>query len=82
MKSGLIVYLTGGAELPEGLDLLSQCREMGFTADRVELVGSNKGFWKWMMPGFTCLPRGMGISNSWWPRRIKTACRRFTPRYG
>jgi hypothetical protein len=44
MKSGLIVYLTGGAELPEGLDLLSQCRQMGFTADRVELVGSPQGF--------------------------------------
>ena len=40
MKSGLIVYLAGGAELPEGFDLLSHCREMGFTADRVELVGS------------------------------------------
>ena len=44
MKSGLIVYLTGGAELPEGLDLLSHCREMGFTADRVEVVGSQQGF--------------------------------------
>ena len=40
MKRGLIVYLTGGAELPEGFDLLSRCREMGFTADRAELVGS------------------------------------------
>ena len=46
MKSGLIVYLTGGAELPEGLDLLSHCREMGFTADRVELVGSRQGFYE------------------------------------
>ncbi len=44
MKSGLIVYLTGGAELPEGFDLLSHCREIGFTADRVELVGSQQGF--------------------------------------
>jgi urease beta subunit len=44
MKRGLIVYLTGGAELPEGFDLLSHCREMGFTADRVELVGSHQGF--------------------------------------
>ncbi len=46
MKSGLIVYLTGGAELPEGFDLLSHCREMGFTADRVELVGSRQGFYE------------------------------------
>ena len=46
MKSGLIVYLTGGAELPEGFDLLSHCREMGFYPDRVELVGSRQGFFE------------------------------------
>ena len=46
MKSGLIVYLTGGTELPEGFDLLSRCREMGFTADRAELVGSRQGFYE------------------------------------
>jgi len=44
MKSGLIVYLVGGAELPEGFDLASCCKEIGFTADRVELVGSGQGF--------------------------------------
>ncbi len=43
MKSGLIVYLVGGAELPEGFDLASRCKEIGFTADRVELVGSGQG---------------------------------------
>ncbi len=46
MKSGLIVYLTGGTELPEGFDLLNLCREIGFTADRVELVGSRQGFYE------------------------------------
>jgi hypothetical protein len=46
MKSGLIVYLAGGAELPEGFDLLNHCREMGFTADRVEMVGSGQGFYE------------------------------------
>jgi hypothetical protein len=46
MKRGLIVYLTGGTELPEGFDLLSHCREMGFTADRVALVGSRQGFYE------------------------------------
>lgn len=45
MKSGLIVYLVGGAELPEGFDLASCCKEIGFTADRVELVGSGQGFY-------------------------------------
>lgn len=44
MKSGLIVYLVGGAELPAGFDLAKHCREMGFNADRVELVGSMEGF--------------------------------------
>jgi hypothetical protein len=46
MKSGLIVYLTGGSELPEGFDLAGHCRGMGFTADRVELVGSRQGFYE------------------------------------
>ena len=45
MRSGLIVYLVGGAELPEGFDLASCCKEIGFTADRVELVGSGQGFY-------------------------------------
>jgi hypothetical protein len=46
MKRGLIIYLAGGAELPEGLDLLTQCRDLGFTADRVELVGARQGFFE------------------------------------
>jgi hypothetical protein len=44
MKSGLIVYLVGGAELPAGLDLAGQCRELGLKADRVEFVGPPEGF--------------------------------------
>jgi len=28
MKRGLIIYLAGGAELPEDFDLLSHCRDM------------------------------------------------------
>ena len=46
MKSGLIVYLVGGAELPEEFDLASRCKEIGFPADRVELVGSGQGFFE------------------------------------
>ena len=46
MKSGLIVYLVGGAELPEGFDLASCCKEIGFPADRVELAGSRQGFFE------------------------------------
>jgi hypothetical protein len=44
MKSGLIVYLVGGAELPEGFDLAGRCQDLGISADRVELVGSGEGF--------------------------------------
>ncbi len=46
MKSGLIVYLVGGAELPEDFDLASCCLKIGFPADRVELVGSKQGFFE------------------------------------
>jgi hypothetical protein len=46
MKSGLIVYLVGGAELPEEFDLAGCCKKMGFPADRVELVGSKQGFFE------------------------------------
>ncbi len=46
MKSGLIVYLVGGAELPEGFDLAGCCKKIGFPADRVELVGSQQGFFE------------------------------------
>jgi hypothetical protein len=46
MKSGLIVYLTGGTELPEHFDLAGHCREIGYPADRVELVGSRQGFFE------------------------------------
>ena len=44
MKSGLIVYLVGGAQLPEGFDLASHCRQIGYGADRVEVVGAHDGF--------------------------------------
>jgi hypothetical protein len=46
MRSGLIVYLVGDGELPEGFDLASCCQEMGFPADRVELVGLREGFFE------------------------------------
>jgi hypothetical protein len=46
MRSGLIVYLVGDGELPEGVDLAGLCNEMGFPADRVELVGSQQGFYE------------------------------------
>ena len=44
MKSGLIVYLVGGAQLPEDFDLTGHCRRIGYGADQVELVGGSYGF--------------------------------------
>jgi hypothetical protein len=44
MKSGLIVYLTGGGDLPENFDLAGYCRQLGAAADRVEVVGASQGF--------------------------------------
>jgi hypothetical protein len=43
MKSGLIVYLAGGAELSASFDLASHCQEIGFPTDRVELAGFQPG---------------------------------------
>jgi hypothetical protein len=44
MKQGLIVYLVGGAPLPEAIDLLDASRALGHPADRVELVAGDAGF--------------------------------------
>jgi hypothetical protein len=44
MKSGVIVYLVGGTQLPEDFDLTGQCRQIGYGADRVEVVGAHDGF--------------------------------------
>ena len=44
MKQGLIVYLVGGAPLPETLDLTEAGRSLGHPADRVELVSRDAGF--------------------------------------
>ena len=32
--------------MPEGFDLAGHCKEIGFPADRVELVGSRQGFFE------------------------------------
>jgi hypothetical protein len=38
--------LVGGAKLPQGFDLVSNCWKRGFSADCVELVGTPDGFGK------------------------------------
>lgn len=44
MKEGMIVYLIGGADVPEDVDLPGDCRSMGLAADQIELVGAHQGF--------------------------------------
>jgi len=44
MKTGVIVYLVGGAEVPPGMDVAARCRELGLTVDQVEVVGGSEGF--------------------------------------
>jgi len=60
MKSGLIVCLVGGGELPEGFDLAGRLKEIGFTADQVELVGSGQGFFEVNDAWHYLLTRGYG----------------------
>lgn len=60
MKSGLIVYLVGGADLPEGFDLNGRCRELGMPADRVELVGGTQGFYDVQEAWHFLLTQGYG----------------------
>ncbi|MFA5112121.1 MAG: hypothetical protein WC443_11985 [Desulfobaccales bacterium] len=44
MKDGLIVYLVGGAELPEDFNPTPAARALGVAADRVEMVAPEQGF--------------------------------------
>ncbi len=60
MKSGVIVYLAGGTELPEGVDLVGLCRGLGLPADRVELVGAAQGFYDVQEAWHFLLTQGYG----------------------
>ncbi len=44
MKDGLIVYLVGGAEVPEDFDAARAVQNLGQRAQRVELVAPQQGF--------------------------------------
>ena len=44
MKNGLIVYVVGSEPLPEDFDLAKASQALGWTADRVELVSQQQGF--------------------------------------
>ena len=44
MKQGLIVYLVGSEPLPESFDLVDASRNLGHSADQIELVAKDAGF--------------------------------------
>jgi hypothetical protein len=44
MKDGLIVYLVGGAEVPEDFDAAQAARALGQRDQQVELVSLRQGF--------------------------------------
>lgn len=60
MPEGLIVYLVGGQELPESFDLAENCRKLGLTPQRVELVGQAQGFFSVEDAWHHLLTHGMG----------------------
>ncbi|MEJ5330351.1 MAG: hypothetical protein WHT07_09370 [Desulfobaccales bacterium] len=59
MKSGVIVYLVGGAEVPPGMDVAARCRELGLNPDRVEVVGG-EGFYDVQEAWHYLLTQGYG----------------------
>lgn len=44
MKDGLIVYLVSSSQLPEEFDTAQAALASGYTADRVETVSAQQGF--------------------------------------
>jgi|UniRef100_A0A7C3WSQ3 hypothetical protein len=44
MKTGLIVYVVSGTDLPAHLDPADVARSLGQSADQVELVSQDQGF--------------------------------------
>ena len=60
MKSGLIVYLTGGAELPEGLIWQTIAGKWALLPTGWNWWAPNKGFLKWVTPRHHLFTRGCG----------------------
>ena len=60
MKNGLIVYLVGGSELPEGFDAVQAAQALGSEAQRVELVSRQQGFFTVEDAWHFLLTRGCG----------------------
>jgi len=73
MKEGVIVYLVGGEEVPDNLDLKGWCQQSGLEADRVELVGASQGFFDVEDAWYHLWTRGCGRINllvARWQQRL------------
>ncbi len=60
MQEGLIVYVVGGQEVPESLDLPRQCQELGLRPQQVAVVASNQGFFSVEDAWHYLITKGMG----------------------
>jgi hypothetical protein len=60
MKNGVIVYLVSGARLPEDFDPAPAARALGLTADQVELVAPEQGFFSVEDAWHFLITRGCG----------------------
>jgi hypothetical protein len=65
MKQGLIVYLVGSAPLPESFDLKDAGHALGHSADRVELVSRDAGFFSVEDAGISWHPGGAAAASIW-----------------
>ncbi len=60
MKDGLIVYLVGAPDLPEEFNAPVAAQDLGYAADRVELVAPDQGFFTVEDAWHFLLTRGCG----------------------
>ena len=60
MKDGLIVYLVNAPGLPEEFDAPAAVKDLGYLADRVEVVAPEQGFFTVEDAWHFLLTRGCG----------------------
>lgn len=60
MKEGLIVYLVSTSGLPEEFDASAAVHDLGYRADRVEVVAPDQGFFTVEDAWHFLLTRGCG----------------------
>ncbi len=59
MKTGAIIYVTGGEKIVDGFNLQEAVKKLKITADRVEVVSSRIGHYNVMDAWWMLLVKGM-----------------------